>query len=342
MITAKDLRGVMAMVPAFATPDADSLDATSTIDVDNLAAGVDRIIKDGVPVIATTGSFGECYNLFWDEFKLLASTTVEVVNKRVPVIIGATSPNPREVVQRLKFIRDIGADGTLLGLPYYDPVSPEYIGEFYTQIAQRFPELGILIYHNPVNHKTTIPVSAFHKIVQSPNIVGMKDGHRHSTLAFSEIQRITRGNISFFVNQTQLYPYVQLGAAGCWSSNVFMGPWPVLYLWDLAEQGRHEEALAVSFEIRGPRGGARKSASADRGDSLQHEKKTGRPDLADRGGTLMHKLAGYVDPGPTRTPILQPTEDVVADIKAKAEYWVALCDKYRPLVEARRAVGAKV
>ena len=342
MITAQDLRGVMAMVPAFATPDADSLDARSTIDAENLAEGVDRIVKDGVHIVATTGSFGECYNLFWDEFKLLASTTVEVIDKRVPVIIGATSPNPREVVQRLEFIRDIGADGTLLGLPYYDPVSAEYVGEFYTQMAQHFPELAIMIYHNPTNHKTTIPVSAFRRIVQNPNIVAMKDSHR-STLVFADIQRITGGKISFFVNnQTQLYPYVQLGAAGCWSSNVFMGPWPVLYLWDLAEQGRHEEALAVSFEIRGPRGGARKSGSADSGDSLGHQKQTGRPDLADRGGTLMHKLAGYVDPGPTRTPILQPTEDVVADIKAKAEYWTALCDKYRPLVEARRAEGARV
>ena len=341
MITAQELRGVNAMVPAFATPDADSLDATSTIDVDNLADGVDRIIKDGVPIVTTTGSFGECYNLFWDEFKLLASTTVEVVNKRVPVFIGSTSPNPREVVQRMKFIQDIGADGTLLGLPYYDTVSAEYVGEFYTQIAQRFPELGIMVYHNPANHKTTIPVSAFRKFVQNPNIVGMKDGHR-SSLVFAEIQRIVRGRISFFVNQTQLYPYVQLGAAGCWSSNVFMGPWPVLYLWDLVEQGRHEEALEVSFEIRGPRGGGKKSGSTDRGDTLEHERKTGRPDLADRGGTLLHKFAGYVDPGPSRTPVLQPSEEVVAEIKARAAYWNTLCEKYRPLVEARRAAGAKV
>ncbi len=341
MITAQDLRGVNAMVPAFATPDADSLDATSTIDVDNLAEGVDRIIKDGVPIITTTGSFGECYNLFWDEFKLLASTTVEVVNKRVPVFIGATSPNPREAVQRMKFIQDIGADGTLLGLPYYDTVSAEYVGEFYTQMAQHFPELAIMIYHNPTNHKTTIPVSAFRRIVQNPNIVAMKDSHR-STLVFADIQRITGGKISFFVNQTQLYPYVQLGAAGCWSSNVFMGPWPVLYLWDLVEQGLHEEALAVSFEIRGPRGATKKTGSAERGDTMQHAKTTGRPDLADRGGTMLHKFAGYVDPGPTRTPVLQPSEDVVEDLKARAAYWTTLCEKYRPLVEARRAAGARV
>ena len=322
MITAQELRGVMAMAPAWATPDAGSIDARSTIAVDNLAEGVDRIIKDGVHIVATTGSFGECYNLLPDEFKLMASTTVEVVNKRVPLFIGSTSPNPREVVERMEFIREIGADGTLLGLPYYDTKSAEYIAEFYTQIAERFPELGILIYHNPANHKSTIPVSAFRKIIKSPNIVGMKDGHR-STLVFAELQQIVGSRMSIFVNQNQLYPYVRLGAAGCWSHNVFMGPWPVLYLWELVQEGRDDEALEVLFDVKGPGGG-------------------GRPDGADPTGTLPHELAGYVNPGPTRTPIVPFTDRATARVKERVEYWKGLCEKYRPLVEARRVAAANV
>ncbi len=114
MISAKDVNGVMAMMPAFSTREAGDLEATATIDVDNLQSSVDRIIKDGVDIVTSTGSFGECYNLFWDEYKTLAAATVEAVKKRVPVFIGATSPNPREVVQRLKLVQDLGADGTLL------------------------------------------------------------------------------------------------------------------------------------------------------------------------------------------------------------------------------------
>ena len=45
--------------------------------------------------------------------------------------------------------------------PYYDAQSPEYMADFYTQIAEMFPKLGFLIYHNPVNHKVKIPVSVF-------------------------------------------------------------------------------------------------------------------------------------------------------------------------------------
>ena len=143
MVTAKDVQGVMAMMPSFSTKDAGDLTAKNTIDVDNLKAGVDKMINDGIDVITTTGSFGECYNLSWDEYKTLAAAAVDAVKKRVPLFVGATSPNVREVVERLKFVQDIGADGTLLGVPYYDAQSPEYMADLYTQIAEMFPKLGV-------------------------------------------------------------------------------------------------------------------------------------------------------------------------------------------------------
>ncbi|MGN6733827.1 MAG: dihydrodipicolinate synthase family protein, partial [Candidatus Binatia bacterium] len=88
MITAKDVQGVMAMMPSFSTKDAKELTSKNTIDIDNLKTGVDRIINDGIDVITTTGSFGECYNLHWDEYKALAAATVDAVKRRVPLFIG--------------------------------------------------------------------------------------------------------------------------------------------------------------------------------------------------------------------------------------------------------------
>jgi dihydrodipicolinate synthase/N-acetylneuraminate lyase len=111
MVTAKDVQGVMAMMPSFSTQDAASLNSKNTIEVDNLKAGVDRMINDGVDVITTTGSFGECYNLDWDEYKTLAVATVDAVKKRVPLFIGSTSPNAREVVERLKFVKTSAPTG---------------------------------------------------------------------------------------------------------------------------------------------------------------------------------------------------------------------------------------
>ncbi len=319
MLSSQDLHGVMGMMPSFATPDAGDLTATATIEVDNLAAGVDRAIKDGIDVITTTGSFGECYNLFFDEWKTLAVAAVEANNKRVPMFIGTTSPNPREVVQRMKFLQDIGADGTLLGVPYYAEQSQAYIAEFYTQIAAMFPNLGIMIYHNPVNHKVHIAVPTFKKIVESPNIIGMKDSH-HETRQFIALQKIIKGKISVFVNQAQLFPFARLGASGCWSIDAWSGPWPILHLRNLIDRGEDEEAQRVIGDIMGEGGG-------------------GRPDMGESGGTgfLSHELAGYVKPGPSRTPILGVTEAAVERTKQRVNRWLELCAKYRPLVEAEAA-----
>lgn len=318
MVNANDVQGVMAMMPSFSTADAGDLNATATINVDALQSGVDRMIKDGIDVITTTGSFGECYNLFFDEYKTLASATLEAAKKRVPVFIGSTSPNPREVVQRLKFLQDIGADGTLLGVPYYDAQSPEYMADFYTQIATMFPKLGFLIYHNPVNHKVKIPVAVFPKLVQVPNIIGMKDSHR-DTREFVRLMDIVRGKISVMTNQAQMFPYYRMGSSGCWSIDSWMGPWPVLHLRNLVRAGKDAEALQVIRDIMNAAGGERPGGSEGAAAKLPIE------------------FAGYVNPGPARTPISHFSDTVIERAKKKADNWKKLCDKYRPLVEAERA-----
>ena len=319
MISANELKGVLGMMPAFATPDAVDIRATQTIAVDNLKDGVDRIIKDGVNNIATTGTYGECYNLLFDEFKTLSVATVEAVKKRVPLFLGCTSPNPREVVQKMNFVKDLGADGVLLGVPYYETLHVQDAIKFYHDIADLFPTLNILVYHNPDNHKFTIPVAAFKELVKKPSIIGMKDSHR-TTQAFMNLQKIVRGKISVFVNQTQLYPYYRLGAAGCWSTEVWMGPWPVLYLLDLVRCGEDEKAREVIDDIMGDGSG-------------------GKP-VPGAGNKRPAEFADYCKVGPTRIPFVTFPEAELAKAKRRAEHWMKLNAKYRPLVEAQKARSA--
>jgi trans-o-hydroxybenzylidenepyruvate hydratase-aldolase len=318
MLTASDLKGVLAMMPAFATPDAVDVRSTQTIAVDNLKEGVDKIIKDGANNIATTGTYGECYNLLFDEFKTLAVATVDAVRKRVPLFIGCTSPNPREVIQKMNFVKDLGADGVLLGVPYYETLHHQDAVKFYHDIADLFPTLNILIYHNPDNHKFTIPVSIFGELVKKPNIIGMKDSHR-TTQAFMNLQKIVKGKISVFVNQAQIYPYYELGAAGCWSTEVWMGPWPILYLLEQARRGDVQKMIEMIGDLGGV--GA------------------GKP-VPGAGNKRPAEFGDYCKVGPTRVPFVTFPEAEITKAKARAAHWMELNKKYRPLVEATRAKSA--
>ena len=60
MITAKDLRGVLAIMPTPAKPGADRLDATDTVDLDETARLVESLVRDGATGIMALGTMGEC------------------------------------------------------------------------------------------------------------------------------------------------------------------------------------------------------------------------------------------------------------------------------------------
>jgi len=323
MLSASDIRGMMAMMPAFATDAAADIRATDTVSVERLRAGVDRMVRDGADVIATTGSFGECHTLLPAEFNTLAHETVAVVRRRIPLFIGVTSVNARETVEKMRLVADTAADGVLLGVPYYFPSTVENAIRFFRDIAELFPKLAILVYHNPALHHVTLPVEAFEALVKIPQIVGMKDSHRDTT-TFLRLQEVIHGKISVMCNALQYVPYAQLGAAGFWSIDAWMGPWPFFALRDAVARGDLTAAKAITLDLAPP--------------------VTRKPNLSWRetASKIAIAMAGYVEPGPLRAPFLEIPADVIETQKKRVERWQRLCAKYKGAYEAapKRAASA--
>ena len=315
MLTASDIGGMMAMMPAFATDGAADIRTTDTVSVERLRSGLDRMVSDGADVIATTGSFGECHTLLPEEFRTLAHESVAVVRRRVPLFVGVTSVNARETVAKMRVVADTAADGVLLGVPYYFPSTVENAVRFFRDIAELFPKLNILAYHNPALHHVTLPVEAFEALVNIPQIVGMKDSHR-DTMTFIKLQQVIAGKISVMCNQLQYVPFAGLGAAGFWSIDAWMGPWPLLALRDAVARGDIEAAKAIMLDIAGP--GTRKSNLSWR----------------ETGSKLAIAMAGYVEPGPLRPPFLEIPPDVIDTQRKRVERWQTLCAKYAPAYQA--------
>jgi dihydrodipicolinate synthase/N-acetylneuraminate lyase len=316
MLTAKDVRGLMAMMPAFATDDAADIRATATVDVGRLRSGLDRMIRDGADIIATTGSFGECHTLLPDEFRTLAHECVAVVSRRVPLFIGVTSVNSREALEKIRHVDGSGADGILLGVPYYFPSSVENAIRLYRDVGEMFPNLNIMIYHNPALHHVTLPVGAFTEIMKNPAVVAMKDSHR-SPEEFVELQKLVRGRMSVLVHQGQYATYAALGAAGFWSIDAWMGPWPQLALRDAVARGDLAAAKAITLDIVPPN---QPPASLS---------------WRETASKIAIRMSGYVDPGPLRPPFVEIPADVTERMRQRVERWKALCAKYRALVPAK-------
>lgn len=325
MYAADELHGLNWMFPAFATEDATDINSTDTIAVDNMRDAINKGIDDGVDVISLMGSYGECHTLLFEEFQTIVKAAVEFVDDRVPLMVGVTSINSREVVRKARFARDVGAQAIFVGVPHYYPPTVDNAIEFYREICELFPDLSVQIYHNPTLHHIHIPVRAFPELIKNKNIVSMKDSHR-SPLEFMKLQDIVRGKISMFVNQSQYYPYHHYGARGFWSTDAAMGPWPLLALRNAVDAGDEEAAKQVLRDIS-PGGGG------EGGDF------TGPQDNARKLGAA---YAGYCDPGPNRPPFVLVSPQSLERAIKRAEAWKTLCAKYRPIVEAARQEPAPV
>lgn len=309
-IGSADLGGLMTMMPAFATDDANDIRATKTISLPRLEAGLNRMIGDGADVIATTGSFGECHTLSFDEFETLATASAEIVNERIPLFIGVTSLNSREVVRKMEVVAKTKASGVLVGVPFYFPSSPDNAVRFYRDISEMFPSLAIMVYHNPPLHNIKLELPIMERLVQIPRVVAMKDSHRDPA-EFLRLMEITRGKMSVFVNQLQYLMYGPAGAAGLWSIDAWLGPWPLLALRDAVRSGNRERATQITLELAPPPGA--------------------KPNLSWRetAAKIAIRYSGYVDPGPLRPPFVEIPAEVDAAQKRKAERWQALSARYR-------------
>ena len=314
VVTPDELGGVCAMMPAFTTPDGDRPDATNTIDVAALTDAVDRMIRDGANMIATGGSFGEFHTLLWEEQQVLIEATVQAVRKRVPLFVGYTALHTRDVLQKMRFIQDSGANGVLAGVPFYYQATVANAVQFYHDLAEAFPNLGVMVYHNPPMHKVTLPVAAVLEIAKPRNVVAIKDSHRDPLAMIRQIEGL-RGQMSVFVHQTQMYPHAMLGVAGCWSIYAWCGPEPLVRLRDACGAGDWELAKQICLDIQA-------ATSDPTSTDLQWRENTHK---------LAINAAGYCHAGPLRPPFRHVPPELHERAQHRAQAWRALVEKYRPV-----------
>jgi hypothetical protein len=173
-VTTGDVRGIYAIMPTPALPGADDPAAASTVDHAETARAVRALADDGVDAIMTTGTFGECATLTWDELRSFAETAVAAAGGRVPLFAGATTLNTRDTIARARVLRDLGVSGLLLGRPMWCYLDDAGITDYYMAVAEAVPELAIVVYDNPEAFKGKISAAAYRKLAALPQVIAAK------------------------------------------------------------------------------------------------------------------------------------------------------------------------
>jgi 4-hydroxy-tetrahydrodipicolinate synthase len=162
-----DLHGI---VPPVVTP----LSARDQLDVPGLQRLLDHIINGGVSGVFILGTTGEAPSLSYRLRREMILRSIEVVDKRVPVLVGVTDTAFVESVALAEYAADCGADAAVLTTPYYFPAGQTELTSYVQHIAPLIP-LPLMLYNMPGLTKVWFEIETLRKLADLEFIIGVKD-----------------------------------------------------------------------------------------------------------------------------------------------------------------------
>lgn len=315
----EDVRGVYAIMPTPATPDAGNVNVAFTVDLQEAARATRALVDDGVDALMINGTFGEAPSLTEDEWRQFTQVVVEAAGGQVPVLAGPTTLDTRTTIDRARFARDAGVQGLLLGRPMWNELDPDQVFDFYKSVGEAVPQLGIIVYNNPAAFKSHISVELWERLATIPQVIGAKYGmldvtYREAAARVGKRVRLMPMEINWF---TALNWFPE-EAKACWSGGASCDPLPVIQLRNAIAAGDEDQAeeltrrLSATYETFFPAGGER----AFRIYNVQLEK--ARMDAA-----------GYLKAGPSRPPYHTIPDELAEGARTAGIRWRALAEELR-------------
>lgn len=325
MLSATDYRGLYAIIPTPAREGSQALDATNTVDLDETERLINALIRDGSHGLIVLGTTGECATLSNDDYRAFAACVIETAAKRIPVLVGATALGGHEIALRIRLVRDMGAAGTLLGLPMWQPVTTEMVVKFYAEVSRLFPDFAVMVYANARAFRYRFPPEFWERVArEAPTVMSAKYS-RPTDLA--ALQQKTGGRIHFLPNESTVHNFYAAApgtTTGCWATAAAMGPAPALAMLNAIRRDDAQAVAAIAADIAW----AHETVKSIFGDpevfgsyNIQAEK-------------LRIDAAGYMRAGPIRPPYDVMPPDYAEACRECGRRWRQLCAKYATPVAA--------
>src|SRR5262249_56928418 len=94
---------------------------------------------------------------------------------RMATVVGTTALGGNEIARRIRFVKDRGATGTLLGIPMWQPATLDMAVQFYASVAETFQGFPIMVYANPRAFRFAFGVEFWKAIIdKAPTVMSAK------------------------------------------------------------------------------------------------------------------------------------------------------------------------
>jgi 4-hydroxy-tetrahydrodipicolinate synthase len=161
---------IQGSIVAIVTP----MHADGSLDLPGLRKLIDWHIAEGTDGIVIVGTTGESPTVSVDEHCELIKPAVEHAAKRVPIIAGTGGNSTTEAIELTRYAKTIGADASLLVVPYYNRPTQEGMYQHFRKIAEAV-DLPAILYNVPGRTVADMSNDTILRLAQVPGIIGVKD-----------------------------------------------------------------------------------------------------------------------------------------------------------------------
>ncbi|MCL5674201.1 MAG: 4-hydroxy-tetrahydrodipicolinate synthase [Candidatus Omnitrophica bacterium] len=181
-------------------------------------------LSNGTDAIVPCGCTGEAATLSHDEQKEIIEFTLEIVNKRVPVIAGTGSNSTREAVELSVFADKIGVEGILVITPYYNKPTQEGLYQHYKAISETI-KTPVILYNVPSRTGISISPETVARLSELKNIVGIKEASGSMDQVSKIISLCPKDFVLLSGDDSMTLPIMSVGGKGVISvaSNIIPG-----------------------------------------------------------------------------------------------------------------------
>lgn len=220
------------------------------IDEDALTELIEFQIENGTHGIVPCGTTGESPTLSHEEHEYVIELTVKTVNRRVPVIAGTGSNSTKEAIRLTRFAKEIGADGALVVVPYYNKPTQEGLYQHFKQIASQV-EIPIILYNIPGRSVVNMAPETVARLARDfKNIVGVKEATGSVPQASKVIQLCGPDFIVLSGEDALNFPLMAIGARGFITVTANIAPRDVADLYNHFSSGDFEKARELHYKLQ--------------------------------------------------------------------------------------------
>ncbi|MBI3910583.1 MAG: 4-hydroxy-tetrahydrodipicolinate synthase [Armatimonadetes bacterium] len=177
------------LLTAMVTPMRDD----HSVNYDAAAELANHLVTTGSDGIVVTGTTGESPTLTTTEKLQLYRVVREAVHGRARVIAGTGNYNTQESIELTRAAEEIGVDGAMLVVPYYNNPPQEGLYRHFRAIAES-TDLPIILYNVPTRTVRNMEAATTVRLAEVRHIVAVKEASGN----LEQVARIVAGAPSTF------------------------------------------------------------------------------------------------------------------------------------------------